>query len=162
MSRIERVSATPINTWLAPLLADTISEKRGIKLSRQDLRLTPDRVKVALPPREELERIRGRRAPVYATLVVALMPIPYPVPRRWRGLQPEPIPDSQRDRFATFLAEVISESTGVRMSRQEVNLIGENGKIALPPREEMEPMLKKGIAPFNTVLLISATPINIP
>jgi len=146
---------------LTPLITAIITEKTGVTISQQALRLTRDRAKVVLPPREELEQMRSRRSPMYATLLISSLPIPIPVPKRWRGYVQEPIPRAERDRFASFLAEVISESTEVRMSRRQVNLIGENGKVALPPSDELERM-RSGRAPVNTVLLVSAIPINIP
>ena len=154
------MSAASINTWLVPLLADAISEMRGVSMSRQELRLTSDRVKVVIPPQDELERIR-QRMPIYATLVVACNPIPIPIPPRWRGYVQEPVPRTQLDRYASFLAEAISESTGTRLTRQEVNLIGQNGKVALPSQDELEIAMKIGTSLFS-ILQISATPINIP
>jgi hypothetical protein len=146
---------------LPPLMANLISAKTGVTLSQQALRLTRDRAKVVLPSREELEQMRSRRSPMYATLLVSTVPIPIPVPRRWRGYVPEPLPRAELDRFASFLAEVISESTEVRMSRRQVNLIGENGKVALPPRDEMEGMQSER-KPVHLAVLVSAIPINIP
>jgi hypothetical protein len=164
---LSRVSNVPLPIpgpqlrQLPSLIAAIISAQTGVPISRQALRLTRDRAQVVLPPRDELEQMRSRRSPMSAPRLVSCDPIPIPVPRRWKGYVPEPIPRAELDRFASFLAEVISESTEVRMSRGQVNLIGENGKVALPPRDELERM-QSGRTPVNVAVLVSATPINIP
>jgi hypothetical protein len=67
----------------------------------------------------------------------------------------------QLDEFATFLRDVIAASTGVRLSTRQLELIGENGKVYLPSREELE-RIQTSDAPVYFVALVSATPINIP
>jgi len=144
---------------LRPIIATLVSERTRTQVADDDLRLSRATMKVAyrLPSREEWASKTERDAPLYATLLVSCNPIPIPDPARFSTL-PVPIPRPVQDRFAQLVAELVQD-TGLWLTRREVSLIGENGKVALPNRRELERMQSSG-APIHGVLLISATPIN--
>jgi hypothetical protein len=144
----------------SPLIEDAIREVPYARVSLEELHLTPHNFKAILPSRGELEEMRRSRSQFYSTILISSKQVSTHYLPRFPSYLPLRLPDPILYKFTTVLSELISELTGVSMRPSEISLIGENGKVVIPPQRELEMM--KGGAPAFSALLVSATPINIP